>query len=166
MEVKFETAKLAKEKGFHIIPKTAYYDLESGALLHTQRHSPNWHDMENQRSKCCIIAPTQEQLHTWIRNHHGKTIRIHPVYYGVDDVRTGGYEFIIYDMQDVDTEGTEKFDFNDVGFKLHFAWENDEDDSRTGDTIEFPTWEEAMEAALNMSLNLITVPDEVATEEG
>lgn len=64
--ITFETAKLAKEKGFYWyqpLSKTGYYHIKTGSYFYFGRHGNL-----NKNNSCS--APTQSLLQKWIREKH------------------------------------------------------------------------------------------------
>ena len=70
----FDTAKLAKEKGFKICPDKHYYT-EDGKLTITSICSYAWHELNEERGTD-IIASTQALLQKWLREKHNIIVQI------------------------------------------------------------------------------------------
>ena len=67
--VSFETAKLAKEKGFKEILNTyLYYNTETGSIQDGTTFSIDYR----------LLAPTQSLLQRWMREKHGIEINVEP----------------------------------------------------------------------------------------
>lgn len=91
MIVKFETAKLAKEKGF---PQKI-----GGPCYQIKIKWWEFH-MIKERSKSRVSCPTQSELQTWLRNNHNIDAWAAP-YIGED---TKGYSGLLYkNKQEVQT---------------------------------------------------------------
>ena len=73
--ISFETAKLAKEKGFDIIQR---YGIESSLYKKTGEHTyyANYGVMYYGLSEGYISAPTQSLLQKWLREKHNLNIEI------------------------------------------------------------------------------------------
>ena len=80
--ITFETAKLAKEKGFNEFCKY-HFDKNGG------RFNSNWNPTKNSQWDDCITQPTQSLLQRWLRETHG--LHIHLLF--IDNVL--GYQSII-----------------------------------------------------------------------
>lgn len=90
--VSFETAKLAKEKGFNEITKHAYWkNIENNYFLADNS------DMENSElCDCNYSAPTQSLLQKWLREVHNAHIWSVPLslnHYEYYYFKDGGYTF-------------------------------------------------------------------------
>ena len=66
--ITFETAKLAKEKGFNEICEYGYFDRDDEIILDISDH--------NNSDNLDISAPTQALLQKWLREIHGIIISI------------------------------------------------------------------------------------------
>ena len=98
--VSYDTAKLAKEKGFEGTSKV-YYDITGG--LYTQTYSDGIGYIPN----FSCYAPLQEELSSWLRDDRGTHISI----IAVNKNRMRYYAYIIYTPNSVissDTELTEE----------------------------------------------------------
>jgi hypothetical protein len=104
-KVTFETAKLAKEKGFFDknvygevrLSQTHYYD--NSGILHNIREA---FDSKDYDLKDCCNAPTQSLLQKWLREVHN--IIVEPIF---DETADDGFPWLlcIYkDKQEVITE--------------------------------------------------------------
>lgn len=82
--ITFETAKLAKEKGFDEYCK--YHFDQEGA-----RFNNNMNPTKNSEWNNCMTQPTQSLLQRWLREQHGLHIHL----YFIDNVL--GYQAIITD---------------------------------------------------------------------
>ena len=146
--ITFETAKLAKEKGFDI-PTIQFYTSGKKAYLSkaedymTERYAEsNWNNgrgsYPTEPEKVSCSAPTQSLLHKWLREKHNIDVVISPERY---------YTGVNYLVQ------AQKWDLNaDPEVKLNFVikgscWYND--------NHEYPTYEEALEKGLQEALKLI-----------
>lgn len=81
--ITFETAKLAKEKGFDIKVETFYMGDSEENFLHNAGKKDNWNN-----HKCLLneselsndySAPTQSLLQKWLREEHGIDVYCMPV---------------------------------------------------------------------------------------
>ena len=129
--ISFDTAKLAKEKGFNI-PTISYYSPkgrseESEGYMTERLESSNWNDGQGSYPTHAkdveCSAPTQSLLQKWIREVHNISIKIDDFY----------------------TNGKLRFDFSvsELG---------SQDDNPKG---IFEIYEEALEMALFEALKLI-----------
>jgi len=73
------------------------------------------------------------------RRENGLVAIIRPVYYGLADDRSKMFEAMVWDTKDVEVFGTDKHNHDDVGYKIHFI--TDEEDEIL-DKL-FPTYEAA-----------------------
>lgn len=73
--IEFSTAKLAKEKGFHLNTPKAY-------IYRYQEHQSKDYvaNLTNNPLHCDICAPTQSLLQKWIREVHNISIKIDDFY--------------------------------------------------------------------------------------
>ena len=72
--IKFETAKLAKEKGFNI-EGYYYYDEDNQELL---IHDDDAFTVQNTKPDICWYAPTQSLLQKWLREEHDIIVWVTP----------------------------------------------------------------------------------------
>ena len=79
--ISFETAKLAKEKGFDIETKGFY---NNGIFVNTGSEIGQYHSFHNGRPKInddkICSAPTQSLLQKWLREVHNVSIKIDDYY--------------------------------------------------------------------------------------
>jgi hypothetical protein len=153
--VSLETAKLAKELGFDIATQKCYFD---GELIKCKK---SFMDLELSEDE--YFAPAQVTLESWLRDK-GYHIRIQPTYWGEFNEKTGKYEGMViefkttmFDLNDIEHEGTEDNKFEDVGYKLHWIMEEDEDGEE--DDRLFKTHAECLEASLQEIMKLIKKKD-------
>lgn len=85
--ISFETAKLAKEKGFDTIDCTGYYHINSG---YTKGFAFCYSDVNTQDEEV-ILAPTQSLLQRWLRE-------VHKVHVSVDIDISDEWYFSMYDL--------------------------------------------------------------------
>lgn len=72
--ISFETAKMAKEKGFNA-RCYAYYEVDKEPWLHYSVNSPvDYNHVKDTRH--LFSAPTQSLLQKWLREEHGLNINI------------------------------------------------------------------------------------------
>jgi hypothetical protein len=71
--ITFETAKLAKEKGFNEICEYGYFDRDDEIILDISDH--------NNSDNLDISAPTQALLQKWLREVHNINVYCQPVDY-------------------------------------------------------------------------------------
>ena len=127
--ITFDTAKLAKEKGFNI-PRSNVYHVSSKTL--TLSFSAIESDDKH------YTAPTQSLLQKWLREVHNIDVVISPERY------SNGVNYLVQ---------AQKWDLNaDPEVNLNFVikgscWYND--------NHEYPTYEEALEKGLQEALKLI-----------
>lgn len=131
--VKFETAKLAKEKGFDVPSLYSvsgqYKDIIQSSLDFTGKETFTMTDCENAKENTDwehYLVPTQSLLQKWLRDVHQVNIEAY--------LDQGGYYRSQYKM-------IIKKDFVEVGWRSV--------------TKEFKTYEEALEYGLFTGLNLI-----------
>jgi len=161
MRVEIETAKLAQEKGFDV-PVLGYYfenfmagmryilvdyigPGQFGEIL-----IPENHNLKGKYELNRYSAPTQEELSDWLKYEHGIHVSTKPTYWNKGDERNGQYEAMYYDLNDLEEEGTELFDFNDVGYATKYV--RDDQDDPSSDTL-FENHYRATEAVLNLALS-------------
>ena len=124
--ISFETAKLAKEKGFDFIDVHSYYHINEGysigyALCISE---------VNEQTDGCLLAPTQSLLQKWLREKHFLHIVLIPTI-------TGDMTYKIVDIQCNPQYEIERPPYNDVC------------------AYDFTTYEEALEIGLQEALKLI-----------
>lgn len=79
--VSFETAKLAKEKGFNERIRHSYYNFEEGHKLNGEYYEKNYHagfGYSSNTEDTSISAPTQSILQKWLREVYNIHIMIDP----------------------------------------------------------------------------------------
>lgn len=147
-----ETAKLAHELGFDIVTQKRYLGDKCREV-----------DMSLDLVDGEYFAPAQVTLESWLRDK-GYHTRIEPTYWYKDDVRNGQYKGIViefkttlFDMNDVEHDGTEEQNYEDVGYRLHWIMEEDEDGIE--DDKLFETHAECLEASLQEIMKLIKKKD-------
>lgn len=139
--ISFETAKLAKEKGFDIITNKYYKSINP--LVTKKDLKINLLDNElktnyNFRSYAGLyLAPTQSLLQKWLREEHG----IHIELYRHNPNNKLTWYASLYDL----TEESHIY-----GFKASFYWTNVD-----GKAVRHESYEEALEKGLQEALKLI-----------
>ena len=124
--ISFETAKLAKEKGFNEEISTLY---KNGIFKHHKQHHSNNPFISNMgMTDNCCSAPTQSLLARWLREVHNMCVEVYSTGYG-----------FIWCICDTDS-GTDRRFSNETGSNDSGAWD---------------TYEDAMEAGLQEALRLI-----------
>lgn len=126
--VSFETAKLLKDKGFDALCTTFYYvDTPTGKVIHQFQNDENEvHYVDINEYPCAILAPTQSLVMRWLREKH----KLH-------------CSVVLKDV----TEDTYVYSIADLGDDRHWI---------RGEYLEYPSYEEACEAAIKYCLeNLI-----------
>lgn len=124
----FETAKLARDKGFKIPCDGRYYWEHKWQLsLKGSVKCSNNSDMKD-RSNISYSAPTQSLIQKWLREEHR-------IYVTVSSIEDG--EVILFDYSI--KQKAPIFGFSEIRVKLQ----------------EFKTYEEALETGIEKSLNLI-----------
>ena len=175
--ISFETAKLAKEKGFNILQHSYYFEdgeFKENSLKGTNGYygeeyefnlsefNENWNDKwltKKTGDRCfgcskqkgyleTFSAPTQSLLQRWCREKHNKHIQITTDYY-LDGINWN-YQILWPDETFFDEEGT--YDGGDVG---NLAFEHFDGTGMYGDNGEYNTYEKALEAGLKHCLTLI-----------
>lgn len=123
--IKFETAKLAKEKGFNENTGAACWvkTLDGDIIHNSERKDCPEHD----RSEQYLSQPSQAQLQRWLRDKHNIHIQIRRMYAHDGEV-----------------------EYNDF---VYLPNKNAHTDDTLGN--EFPTYEYALENALQTALNLL-----------
>lgn len=157
--VKFDTAQLAKQKGFNLFVKSYYRITQSGPFEEPSNH--NWNDdikMETVGGMTYVSAPTQSLLQRWLREVHGIDIIIFPILTLVSKQKC--YYSVLYDKaveeignwQDVYGDVLEKATQDIPGDYL-----NDElhDKFLLEDEFAHDSYEEALEVGLQKALELI-----------
>jgi len=131
--ITFETAKLAKEKGFNI-PTLQYYTpkgycTESADYMTERYVKSNWNNGQGSyptlSKDVSSSAPTQSLLQKWLREVHNTHLMVEPYY--------NGEKLLVYGF-DLITERAEEETIIEKGFK---------------------TYEEALEIGLQEALKLI-----------
>lgn len=89
--VGFEVAKLAKERGFHVLCLNSF---DSDGHLQIN-------ESLNENDKCflnkcdvCYSAPTQSLLQRWLREEHGLIISIEPTFTYALTTKVGYYAYV------------------------------------------------------------------------
>lgn len=119
--ISFETAKLAKKKGFDLEVQYTYADDEGNADFFDDWE--NWNSYENNYS-----APTQSLLQRWLREEHALHIVIIPTICGY-----WTYKIVMTN----DSPNVEQPPYEEVH------------------NIDYQTYEQALETALQEALKLI-----------
>lgn len=92
MKVQFNTAKLAKEKGFDL-PCNGYYDVDKNYELgYIYCHSS---EVQNSDLYLGYTAPTQSELQTWLREIHKIQIEI-DANWNPETTEIIGYTYVVY----------------------------------------------------------------------
>ena len=73
--IKFETAKLAKEKGFDLIVRYFYSDYSENKYIIEEKKDKNYNIQKRMTS-----APTQSLLQKWLYEKHQIWVNSRPVY--------------------------------------------------------------------------------------
>jgi hypothetical protein len=138
--ISFETAKLAKEKGFNWKCYQAY-DWISGFPGNTHTGYNNWNKFGDGKAS----APTQSLLQKWLRDEHKIFVSVERCVIGSDEWEFGYF---------IDYLPKEHFeDKRRVGsFKEIRSFEDDYPYSYSG---AWYTWEQALEEGLKKSLELL-----------
>jgi hypothetical protein len=143
--VSFETAELAKEKGFNLEKHILYfYTKPKSKMFGVDEHGRNY-PIKNTSKKLysigshitlrrenVLLAPTQSLLQTWLRNVKGIEITIIP-----------NYIYIVFPLKRM-TDALDKLEKDQTIDLLDLASET-----------EYKTYEEALEVALIEALKLI-----------
>ena len=124
----FETAKLARDKGFKVPCDGRYYWEHKWqlSLMGTVKCTNN-SDLKD-RAKVSYCAPTQSLIQKWLRDEHR-------IYVTVSSIEDG--EVILFDYSI--KQKSQIFGFSEILTKLE----------------EFKTYEEALEVGIEKALNLI-----------
>ena len=131
--VSFEVSKLLKEKGFNE-PCRDFYRKENGKWLHRNTYEYNYFNLQMPRWKDCYSCPTHQMAMKWLREVHNLFIFPFP------QRNTDSFWAEIYSI--------------DKNKNEEDKWENLY--CETIDLKNYPTYEDAVEAALKYSLeNLI-----------
>lgn len=139
--ISFETAKLAKEKGFNIrIQHTVngqncLYFLDTGEVpkMINTNQIDNWNDDKKFQHVCS--APTQSLLQKWLREIH----KIHIEIDFYDNARTYHFEYRVITSKNRDYNDLDMID----SAKRHY------------NAKKFNTYEKALEQGLYQALKLI-----------
>lgn len=125
--VTFETAKLAKEKGFEIFTGKAYIKKPNQDIFFTPSYT-------GITTGICYNAPTQLLLQKWLRDEHNTHINIYPHVY------PSGLNWLVQAI---------KWDISmpENGFIKDGSYE-------FGDNGEYKTYEEALEKGLFEALKV------------
>ena len=143
--ITFETAKLAKEKGFDIKVETFYMGDSENNFLHNAGKKDNWNNYK------CILdeselsddysAPTQSLLQKWLREKHNLSVEVQFDYaYEIDEGK-GNYFDAIFTVKIADISNPIKYNV------ISPSWQRK-------DGNQF-TYEGALEKGLQEALKLI-----------
>ncbi len=105
--VKFETAKLAKKKGFEQKGSKCWVKLLSGKVIHNDEIE---NKLEHERAKYYLSQPTQSLLQKWLREVHNTHLMVEPYY--------NGEKLLVYGF-DLITERAEEETIIEKGFKTY-----------------------------------------------
>lgn len=153
--ITFETAKLAKEKGFTlgtVGSHTYTYYQDDGRL-----GPVDWGHL-NQDSPAFV---PQSILQKWLREEHNIAIIIIPCYWGEFDTRNGMWEVKLYFLDNVEHKGTKEHDYNDVGYETKFL---ECDDPESKDWLMhdiYDNYELALDDALVYGLKRVRIKEKV-----
>jgi len=140
--ITFETAKLAKEKGFNI--STIYgFDLD-GSELFNILYLTEWNHKKSKVGKIFFSRPTQSLLQKWLRDVH--KIRVLIDFETIDDSETAYVCNIVQDLPEGKDRKKDTWDFYNriSSFSMEsMTWYN--------------TYEEALETGLQGALKLIEI---------
>lgn len=137
--ISFETAKLAKEKGFDIPTKYHYPSNNLDFSLQDICLITNWNNFSDMSGDTDYqSAPTQSLLQKWLREKHKLFINI--AIFKRDDTEPIEYDFAITDLNN-------PYDINDCEIFL--------EDYSVLEGRNFKTYEEALEKGLFEALKLI-----------
>lgn len=139
--ISFETAKLAKEKGFDEICYYLY-DLEEesiGAFENGKFHKNSKINLPI-RSEDIVTAPTQSLLQKWLREEH----RIHITIRHYTNCPTSRFDDMDYDDE-----------LGSYGIEIHEPNTQDECDIYVNSNFLGETYEEVLEIALQEALKII-----------
>jgi len=140
--ITFETAKLAKEKGFNELVKTLYISdndvVKSAKANNSGRTNSNYTEREDYK---VYSAPTQSLLQKWLREEHNLSVEVEFDYsYEIDEGK-GNYSDAIFTVKISNISNPRK---NDV---FSPSWQR-----RDGNQF---TYEGALEKGLYEALKLI-----------
>jgi hypothetical protein len=143
--ISFETAKLAKEKGFNIPVNGVYVD--NGTLSFARDNDEtdyNWNERKG------YSAPTQSLLQKWLREKHDIHVNINSRY---NPRKIGDKVLYCYDIS------TKENNYNDMNnnYDTWLGW-NQENDIPILMYRTFNTFEKTLEVALQEALKLIVNP--------
>ena len=135
MNIQYNTAKLAKEKGFDW-QTLSFYDLEDKRLMNDRIGSLGGHDccstnpLYHYEIEDILAAPTQSELQTWLREVHKIQIEIEAA----------------WNREMTEIIGYYYFNYKTWSEKVEIVFKEIE---------HFDTYEQALEVALLESLKLI-----------
>lgn len=125
MKISFETAKLAREKGFNL-PTNDYYYVEKNKIISDNGDGDNEFICLNHNFyDNYFSAPYQSSLQKWLRDIHNIDCHVMGVRF-TGDIEIAYYTYAVQSIQPV---GKQKY--------------------------KFDSWEEALEVGLTITLNLI-----------
>lgn len=134
--IKFETAKLAKEKGFKEITNRAYKDFPGFIIATTSMFAMDFKDYNSVTNNYWnISAPTQSLLQKWLRDHKGIIVEAKN-YFSLTK-----YSVAIHIIECGEYVGTVVDSVRDVEKRVTYA-----------------SYEQALEKGLQEALKLITTP--------
>jgi hypothetical protein len=149
--INFETAKLAKEKGFDLDTFQYYHNkgrlhdtlnpkYEDGSSMPTGHSSSlNWNSLKKHYS-----APTQSLLQKWLREVHGIIVQV--VFSNVTS--WDGNKLVHYIQIGVKRKESNFYDYIDRGYNKSIG-------SYDINSTPYPSWEEALERGLQEALLMI-----------
>lgn len=127
--ISFETAKLAKERGFNIESNHQYFS-KDGKKYQNQNGTKATLD--------CLYCPTKSFLQKWLRTEHKINIEI------TDWSGSGFFKFEIYDLKN----------WNRINL-IPIKWSENNDYHKENKTSSIFDYEEALEIGLQQTLSLI-----------
>jgi len=125
--IAYETAVLARERGFEVKVRTAYFGMKSKKLEFNKR-------LDNYNNQTSLwSAPTQSLLQRWLREKHNMEITVSPAI-------VGKYSFAIYQLGTI--------------INIVFLYGRNVKKDERGN-VYFNSYEEALEEGLLQALKLI-----------
>jgi len=96
-------------------------------------------------------APLYQQAFEWLEKSKKIVHKRFPIYHSKNDIRNGKFEGIIYDLNDVTDKGSKEFNYNDIGYRLEFLDNDQEDVSK----LFFKTSRAADKACLKRMIEIV-----------
>jgi hypothetical protein len=146
--ITFETAKLAKEKGFDIPCENFYVEYLDDDVVdlfnYEEQRGSGFAELYRNNKESKFSAPTQSLLQKWLREIHGIIVQI--VFSNVTS--WDGNKLVHYFQIGVKRKENNFYDYIDRGYNKSIG-------SYDINSTRYPSWEEALERGLQEALLMI-----------